>query len=157
MIRFLEMLPELRLLLAEDVQAAFDGDPAAKSLDEIVFCYPGVAAVTVYRLAHELHGLGVPLIPRMMTEYAHGKTGIDIHPGATIGRRFFIDHGTGVVIGETTQIGEASSCTRASRWVRSAFLAMPRPVKSSATPNGIPPSRMTWSSTPTPPSWEAKP
>ena len=88
------------------MQAAFDGDPAAKSLDEIVFCYPGVAAVTVYRLAHELHRLGVPLIPRMMTEYAHGKTGIDIHPGATIGRRFFIDHGTGVVIGETTQIGD---------------------------------------------------
>jgi serine O-acetyltransferase len=104
--KFLAKLPELRLLLAEDVQAAYDGDPAAKSLDEIIFCYPGVAAVTVYRLAHELHGLGVPLIPRMMTEYAHGKTGIDIHPGATIRRRFFIDHGTGVVIGETTQIGE---------------------------------------------------
>ena len=90
-------------MLAEDVQAAYDGDPAAKSLDEIVFCYPGVAAITVYRMAHELHRLGVPLIPRMMTEYAHGKTGIDIHPGATIGRRFFIDHGTGVVIGETTR------------------------------------------------------
>jgi serine O-acetyltransferase len=104
--KFLAQLPELRLLLAEDVQAAYDGDPAAKSLDEIIFCYPGVAAVTVYRLAHALHGLGVPLIPRMMTEYAHGKTGIDIHPGATIGRRFFIDHGTGVVIGETTRIGE---------------------------------------------------
>jgi serine O-acetyltransferase len=104
--KFLAQLPELRLLLAEDVQAAYDGDPAAKSLDEIIFCYPGVAAVTVYRLAHELHRLGVPLIPRMMTEYAHGKTGIDIHPGATIRRRFFIDHGTGVVIGETTQIGE---------------------------------------------------
>jgi serine O-acetyltransferase len=105
-IRFLETLPELRHALAEDVQAAFDGDPAAKSLDEIVFCYPGVAAVTIYRMAHELHRLDVPLIPRMMTEYAHGKTGIDIHPGATIGRRFFIDHGTGVVIGETTRIGE---------------------------------------------------
>jgi serine O-acetyltransferase len=104
-IRFLETIPELRRTLAGDVQAAFDGDPAAKSLDEIVFCYPGVAAVTVYRLAHELFRLGVPLIPRMMTEYAHGKTGIDIHPGATIGRRFFIDHGTGVVIGETTRIG----------------------------------------------------
>jgi serine O-acetyltransferase len=104
--KFLAQLPELRLLLAEDVQAAYDGDPAAKSLDEIIFCYPGVAAVTVYRLAHALRGLGVPLIPRMMTEYAHGKTGIDIHPGATIARRFFIDHGTGVVIGETTRIGE---------------------------------------------------
>jgi serine O-acetyltransferase len=103
---FLERIPELRHILAEDVQAAFDGDPAAKSLDEIVFCYPGLGAVTVYRLAHELFELGVPLIPRMMTEYAHGKTGIDIHPGATIGRRFFIDHGTGVVIGETTRIGD---------------------------------------------------
>jgi serine O-acetyltransferase len=105
-IRFLETLPELRHTLAEDVQAAFDGDPAAKSPDEIVFCYPGLSAVTIYRMAHELYGLDVPLIPRMMTEYAHGKTGIDIHPGATIGRRFFIDHGTGVVIGETTRIGE---------------------------------------------------
>jgi serine O-acetyltransferase len=103
---FLDRIPELRRILAEDVQAAFDGDPAAKSPDEIVFCYPGVGAVTVYRLAHELFRLGVPLIPRMMTEYAHGKTGIDIHPGATIGRRFFIDHGTGVVIGETTRIGD---------------------------------------------------
>jgi serine O-acetyltransferase len=106
MLQFLEVIPDLRHLLAEDVQAAYDGDPAARSLDEIVFCYPGVAAVTLHRLAHELHRLGVPLIPRMMTEYAHAKTGIDIHPGAQIGRRFFIDHGTGVVIGETTQIGD---------------------------------------------------
>jgi serine O-acetyltransferase len=105
-IQLLETLPELRNLLADDVQAAYDGDPAAKGLDEIIFCYPGVAAVSVFRIAHELYRLGVPLIPRMMTEYAHGKTGIDIHPGATIGRRFFIDHGTGVVIGETTEIGE---------------------------------------------------
>ncbi len=105
-IRFLDEIPELRRTLAEDVQAAFDGDPAARGLDEIIFCYPGVRAVTFYRLAHVLHLLGVPLIPRMMTEYAHGKTGIDIHPGATIGRRFFIDHGTGVVIGETTDIGD---------------------------------------------------
>ncbi len=104
--RFLETIPALRYTLADDVRAAHEGDPAAKSLDEIVFCYPGVAAVTVYRMAHELFNLGVPLIPRMMTEYAHGKTGIDIHPGATIGRRFFIDHGTGVVIGETTEIGD---------------------------------------------------
>jgi serine O-acetyltransferase len=103
---FLKALPELRLLLAQDAQAAYDGDPAAKSLGEIVFCYPGLAAVTVYRVANTLYRLGVPLIPRMMTEYAHGKTGIDIHPGATIGPRFFIDHGTGVVIGETTHIGE---------------------------------------------------
>jgi len=105
-IRFLERIPELRQILADDVRAALEGDPAAKSFVEIVFCYPGVSAITVYRIAHELRGLGVPLIPRMMTEYAHGKTGIDIHPGAKIGRRFFIDHGTGVVIGETTEIGD---------------------------------------------------
>jgi serine O-acetyltransferase len=106
-IQFLTSIAGLRRLLTEDAQAAFDGDPAAKSLDEIVFCYPGVAAISVYRLAHVLHGLGVPLIPRMMTEYAHSKTGIDIHPGAQIGKRFFIDHGTGVVIGETTEIGHS--------------------------------------------------
>jgi len=105
-IRLLELLPSIRKALAEDVRAAFEGDPAAKNFDEILFCYPGVSAITVFRVAHELFKLGVPLIPRMMTEYAHGKTGIDIHPGATIGPRFFIDHGTGVVIGETTQIGE---------------------------------------------------
>ncbi len=105
-VRFLDEIPELRRTLADDVQAAFDGDPAAKGLDEIIFCYPGTGAVTVYRLANVLFRLGVPLIPRMMTEYAHAKTGIDIHPGATIGRRFFIDHGTGVVIGETTRIGD---------------------------------------------------
>jgi serine O-acetyltransferase len=105
-IRLLDQIPDLRTVLTEDVQAAFDGDPAAKNLDEILFCYPGVSAVTVFRIAHELHKLKVPLIPRMMTEYAHGKTGIDIHPGATIGRRFFLDHGTGVVIGETTHIGD---------------------------------------------------
>ena len=99
-------MPELRKILALDVQAAYDGDPACKSLDEVIFCYPGLEAVTVYRLAHILHGLGVPLVPRMMTEWAHSRTGIDIHPGAQIGRYFFIDHGTGVVIGETTEIGE---------------------------------------------------
>jgi serine O-acetyltransferase len=105
-VRFLEGLPALRLTLADDVRAAYDGDPAARTFGEIVFCYPGLAAITIYRMAHELHNLGVPLIPRMMTEYAHSKTGIDIHPGAEIGRRFFIDHGTGVVIGETTSIGD---------------------------------------------------
>ncbi len=102
---FIAGLPELRDLIALDVQAAYDGDPAAKSLDEIIFSYPGMFAVTVYRIAHLLHHLGVPLIPRMMSEYAHTLTGIDIHPGAHIGRSFFIDHGTGVVIGETTVIG----------------------------------------------------
>lgn len=104
-IRFLELIPQLRDVLADDVRAAYDGDPAAKTFGEIIFCYPGLSAISIYRVAHELHLLGVPLIPRMMTEYAHSKTGIDIHPGATIGRRFFIDHGTGVVIGETTVIG----------------------------------------------------
>jgi serine O-acetyltransferase len=103
---FLERIPELRTRLATDVQAAYDGDPACKTLDEVIFCYPGLEAITVYRLAHELHLLEIPYIPRMMTEWAHRRTGIDIHPGATIGNYFFIDHGTGVVIGETTDIGE---------------------------------------------------
>jgi serine O-acetyltransferase len=103
---FLEKIPNVREILSTDVKAAFDGDPAAKNFSEIVFCYPGIGAITLFRFAHELHLLGVPLIPRMMTEYAHSKTGVDIHPGATIGRRFFIDHGTGVVIGETTNIGD---------------------------------------------------
>src|SRR6516164_783652 len=98
-------LPEIRTVLEQDVIAAFEGDPAAKSLQEIIFCYPGLEAVTVYRIAHELVNLGVPLVPRMMTEAAHSKTGIDIHPGARIGPGFFIDHGTGVVIGETCDIG----------------------------------------------------
>jgi len=104
-VALLERLPELRKILALDVEAAYKGDPACKSLDEVIFCYPGLEAVTVYRLAHILHELGVPLIPRMMTEWAHSRTGIDIHPGARIGHYFFIDHGTGVVIGETTEIG----------------------------------------------------
>ncbi|MCL4193409.1 MAG: serine acetyltransferase [Thermoguttaceae bacterium] len=103
---FLEQLPTLRKVLALDAQAAYDGDPACKSIDEVIFCYPGFEAVTVYRLAHRLHQLEVPLIPRMMTEWAHSRTGIDIHPGAKIGKYFFIDHGTGVVIGETCEIGE---------------------------------------------------
>ena len=103
---FLEQLPELRKILALDVQAAYDGDPACKSTDEVIFCYPGLEAVTVYRLAHLLHDLEVPLIPRMMTEWAHSRTGIDIHPGARIGKYFFIDHGTGVVVGETCEIGD---------------------------------------------------
>jgi serine O-acetyltransferase len=104
-ITFLSRLPDLRLVLEDDVRAAYEGDPAAKSHYEIVFCYPGVEAVTVYRLGHELLNLGVPLLPRIMTEAAHSKTGIDIHPGAHIGPGFFIDHGTGVVIGETCDIG----------------------------------------------------
>ena len=103
--RFLERLPEVRRLLSTDVRAAYEGDPAATSPDEAIFCYPGVLAITNYRVAHELYQLGVPLIPRIINEHAHSQTGIDIHPGATIGERFCIDHGTGVVIGETTEIG----------------------------------------------------
>ncbi len=102
---FLSRLPEVRRLLALDVQAAYAGDPAATSTDEAIFCYPGLFAVTNHRLAHELYRLEVPLIPRIISEHAHSATGIDIHPGATIGESFFIDHGTGVVIGETAVIG----------------------------------------------------
>ena len=102
--RFVERLPEVRACLAEDVEAAHEGDPASKSFAEIVVAYPSIQAVTVHRLAHQLFLLGVPVLARVMSEYAHGRTGIDIHPGATIGRRFFIDHGTGVVIGETAVV-----------------------------------------------------
>src|SRR5262247_3067157 len=102
---FLQKLAGLRCRLSDDVQAAFDGDPAAKSIDEVIFAYPAIFAITIYRLAHELHLQKIPLLPRIMTEHAHSVTGIDIHPGATIGSGFFIDHGTGVVIGETTNIG----------------------------------------------------
>ena len=103
---FIRRFYDLRSILATDVQAAYDGDPAAYNTDETIFSYPGVYAITVNRIAHELHVLGVPMIPRIMTEHAHSRTGIDIHPGATIGSYFFIDHGTGVVVGETTQIGK---------------------------------------------------
>lgn len=102
---FLDRILAVREVLATDVQAAFDGDPAAKNTDETIFSYPGLLAITVQRLAHEFHKLGVPLLPRIMTEHAHSLTGIDIHPGAKLGHSFFIDHGTGVVIGETTEIG----------------------------------------------------
>ena len=102
---FLGQLPQVRQLVQTDLQAAFDGDPAASGKAEIIFSYPGLFAITVYRLAHVLHQLGVPMIPRIMTEHAHSVTGIDIHPGASIGDYFFIDHGTGIVIGETTVIG----------------------------------------------------
>lgn len=101
----LESIPSIRKTLATDVLAAFDGDPAAKSYDEIIFSYPGIFAISVHRVANKLYSLQVPLLPRIMSEHAHSQTGIDIHPGAKIGERFFIDHGTGVVIGETTEIG----------------------------------------------------
>ena len=105
-IDFLHGMPNLRRLLATDIMAAHEGDPAAQSFDEIIFSYPGLYAITVYRIAHQLRHQEIPLIPRIMTEHAHSKTGIDIHPGAHIGERFFIDHGTGVVIGETAVIGK---------------------------------------------------
>lgn len=102
---FLNQIPKIRAYIETDVQATFDGDPACYNKTEIIYCYPGLFAIMVNRIAHELFLLGVPMIPRIMTEYAHGKTGIDIHPGAQIGEYFFIDHGTGIVIGETTIIG----------------------------------------------------
>ena len=103
---FLEKIPKIREYIETDVQAAFDGDPAAYNKDEIIFTYPGLFATLTARIAHELYLLNIPLIPRIMTEYAHSQTGIDIHPGTTIGKYFFIDHGTGIVIGETTIIGD---------------------------------------------------
>jgi serine O-acetyltransferase len=102
----LQKIPDIRAKLAFDVQAAFDGDPASANTDEVILAYPGVLAITVYRYAHELYLMDVPLMPRTMSEWAHQSTGIDINPGAKIGRSFFIDHGTGVVIGETTEIGD---------------------------------------------------
>jgi serine O-acetyltransferase len=122
----LEMLatvPELRRALAKDVRAAFEGDPAAKSYDEVIFSYPGILAIAVHRLAHRLHRLDVPLLPRIMSEYAHSVTGIDIHPGAQIGESFAIDHGTGVVIGETTVIGNR---VRVYQGVTLGALSLPR-------------------------------
>lgn len=104
--KFIDRIPTIRDYLNTDIIAAYNGDPAAYSNEEIIFCYPGVFAISVYRIAHELWLLGVPMIPRIISEYAHNLTGIDIHPGATIGKYFFIDHGTGIVIGETTVIGD---------------------------------------------------
>ncbi|MEW6263069.1 MAG: serine acetyltransferase [Thermodesulfobacteriota bacterium] len=122
-INFVELLPQIRLTLATDVQAAYEGDPACDSYDQIIFSYPGLLAITVYRMAHELDKLEVPLLPRIMTEHAHGLTGIDIHPGATIGDSFFIDHGTGVVVGETTVIGQR---VRIYQGVTLGALSLPR-------------------------------
>jgi serine O-acetyltransferase len=104
--KLLGALPEIRAMLAKDVVAAFEQDPAASGIDEIVACYPGLYAIAIYRVAHRLLGLGAEVLPRMLTEHAHSRTGIDIHPGATIGSSFFIDHGTGIVIGETSDIGD---------------------------------------------------
>ena len=105
-VEFIKQITTVRSFIADDVAASLDGDPAAFSEEEIICSYPGIYAITVHRLAHELYKLDVPIIPRIMSEYAHSRTGIDIHPGAKIGRHFFIDHGTGIVIGETTTIGD---------------------------------------------------
>jgi serine O-acetyltransferase len=120
---FIESLPKVAAILATDIRAALRGDPATKSPDEVIFCYPGLRATFIFRLAHELYLLKVPIIPRIMTEYAHSLTGIDIHPGATIGSNFFIDHGTGVVIGETTIIGNN---VRIYQGVTLGALSLPR-------------------------------
>ncbi|MBN1104532.1 MAG: serine acetyltransferase [Deltaproteobacteria bacterium] len=120
---FLKRIPDLRAVLAKDVRAAFEGDPAAGSYDEIIFSYPGLFAVTVHRIAHRIHEMEIPLIPRIMSEYAHSHTGIDIHPAAHIGESFFIDHGTGVVIGETCVIGDR---VRLYQGVTLGALSIPR-------------------------------
>jgi serine O-acetyltransferase len=120
---FIESLPRVAAILATDIRAALRGDPATKSPDEVIFCYPGLLATVIFRLAHELYLLEVPIIPRIMAEYAHSLTGIDIHPGATIGSNFFIDHGTGVVIGETTIIGDN---VRIYQGVTLGALSLPR-------------------------------
>jgi len=122
-LKFIQSLPETKEALTADIQAALDGDPAANSYDEVIFSYPGLLAISVYRLAHALHRLNVTVIPRIMTEYAHSLTGIDIHPGATIGESFFIDHGTGVVVGETTEIGNR---VRLYQGVTLGALSLPR-------------------------------
>ena len=122
-LKLLSDIPEIRRVLATDVQATYEGDPAAKSYDEIIFSYPGLFAIMVYRVAHRLYELDVPLLPRIMTEHAHSVTGIDIHPGADIGERFVIDHGTGIVIGETTVIGKN---VRIYQGVTVGALSLPR-------------------------------
>ncbi len=122
-IAFMRKFTRLRMALARDVRAAFQGDPAAGSYDEIIFSYPGLFAVAIYRIAHELYHLDIPLIPRIMTEHAHSRTGIDIHPGAHIGESFFIDHGTGVVIGATSEIGDR---VRIYQGVTLGALSLPR-------------------------------
>nr|MBF0221915.1 serine acetyltransferase [Desulfobulbaceae bacterium] len=121
--QFITELPQIEKLLSTDIKAALEGDPAAQSPDEIIFSYPGLLAITIYRIAHALHTLSVPVLPRIMTEHAHSLTGIDIHPGATIGDSFFIDHGTGIVIGETTEIG---SRVRLYQGVTLGALSLPR-------------------------------
>ena len=146
-ITFISRIPKIREYSDTDMEAFYQGDPAAYNKEEIVLCYPGLLAVTVNRLAHELFLLKVPLIPRIMTEYAHSRTGIDIHPGATIGKYFFMDHGTGIVVGETSIIGEHVNMSKYTRASRSA-LSPPRAASRSAVSKDTPPSRTTSRSTP---------
>jgi serine O-acetyltransferase len=129
---FLQTLPEIMRKLNTDIQAIYDGDPAAKSKAEVILCYPGFYAISIYRIAHELYRLGVPNIPRIMTEYAHEKTGIDINAGAVIGDYFCIDHGTGIVIGETAVWEIMSNCIRVLHWAPRALKKMPTDIRSKA-------------------------
>ena len=131
---FMKKLPEIRKTLQEDISAAYDGDPAAMSKIEVAMAYPGLFAITVHRVAHVLYSLNVPLLPRVMSEYAHSKTGIDIHPGASIGARFFIDHGTGVVIGETCVIGRT---VKIYQGVTLGALSFPKDEKTGILVKGI--------------------
>lgn len=131
---FMKKLPEIRRILQEDISAAYDGDPAAMSKIEVAMAYPGLFAITVHRVAHELYRLKVPLLPRVMSEYAHSKTGIDIHPGASIGEHFFIDHGTGVVVGETCVIGRN---VKIYQGVTLGALSFPKDEKTGALVKGI--------------------
>ena len=134
---FISTLPEIRGLLATDVEATFNGDPAAQNLGEVIFCYPGFRAIGNYRIAHQLYKLGVPYIPRMITEMAHSETGIDIHPGATIDEEFFIDHGTGVVIGETAVIGKGC---RLYQGVTLGALSFPQGRRTACLVKGVSPA-----------------
>ena len=149
---FAQSIPRLREYIDTDLQATLDGDPAASGKDEIVLSYPGLYAIVLYRIAHELYVRNVPLIPRMITEHAHGKTGIDINPGATIGKYFFIDHGTGIVVGETTEIGEH---VKIYQGVTLGALST-RQGQALVGGSVIPPWAIMSRSTPAPPSWAAR-
>ena len=146
---FLDRMPAVREMISHDLMAHFDGDPAAKSPDETIFCYPGLFAIVVQRLAHEFYKMDVPMFPRIMTEYAHSLTGIDIHPGAKLGKSLFIDHGTGVVIGETTEIGNN---VKLYQGVTLGAIAPAFGRSFFAATSAIPPSRTMSPSMPGPPS-----
>ena len=148
---FLAALPDVHERSLEDAAAILAGDPAAESLDEVIAAYPGFLAIAMHRIAHAIHDLGVPIVPRLMAEVAHSRSGIDIHPGATVGRRFCIDHGTGVVVGETAVIGDD---VKLYQGVTLGALSV---AKTSPARSATPPSATASSSTPTPPCWAATP